>query len=205
MPRNATPIAQQRDLGTASARTLQSCQVCQHRYAFQNKGLATCAPPETQQHRTKRRTNGKSTPQLFPPLISARSSFAERSMTNAPMPAPLHTTSAVLATTNAALMHTTAAFTTVNAALPSTTHLPCSQSSGLFGCANAALTTTNAAFTSASDLTPLQSLTLLTNLSFHRNSLKTSQQPILRPRNSIQPPQGRPSAPPSTFPPHRHL
>jgi ribosomal protein L40E len=48
------------------ASLVQSCQVCKHCYAFQNKGVATCPPAETQQLRPKRRTKSELTPPILP-------------------------------------------------------------------------------------------------------------------------------------------
>jgi ribosomal protein L40E len=48
------------------ASLMQSCQVCKHCYAFQNKGVATCPPAEIQQLRPKRRTKSELTPPILP-------------------------------------------------------------------------------------------------------------------------------------------
>jgi ribosomal protein L40E len=48
------------------ASLMQSCQVCKHCYEFQNKGVATCPPAETQQLRPKRRTKSELTSPILP-------------------------------------------------------------------------------------------------------------------------------------------
>jgi ribosomal protein L37E len=50
------------DLDTLFRRLAQSCQVCKHTYAFQNKGLALCLLPKTQQLRQKGAQKAKAQP-----------------------------------------------------------------------------------------------------------------------------------------------
>jgi ribosomal protein L37E len=53
LPATIAPAVLNCDLDTLFRRQVQSCQVCKHTYAFQNKGLALCLMPKTQQLRQK--------------------------------------------------------------------------------------------------------------------------------------------------------
>src|ERR1039458_7356308 len=50
LPATIAPAVLNCDLDTLFRRQVQSCQVCKHTYAFQNKGLALCLMPRSEEH-----------------------------------------------------------------------------------------------------------------------------------------------------------